>query len=79
MGAQLTVTKGGASAQALQQATNSIVAAKPAAVLIPASDPVQYRDQMDQLARLPVGHRRSDLRAVVPAAPPSRPFSSAPR
>jgi ribose transport system substrate-binding protein len=50
VGAKLTVTRAGASAQALQQAMGSIVAAKPAAVLIPAADPVQYRDQMDQLA-----------------------------
>jgi len=56
VGAKLTVTRAGASAQALQQAMSSIIAARPAAVLIPAADPVQYRDQMAQLqaAGIPV-------------------------
>ncbi len=50
LGVELTVTKAGPSAQALQTAVSSIVAGNPAAVLIPAADPVQYRQGMQDLA-----------------------------
>ena len=49
LGVPLTVTKAGASAQSLQDAMSSIIAQKPSAVLLPASDPVQFRDEMAQL------------------------------
>jgi ABC-type sugar transport system substrate-binding protein len=50
MGVTVTITKGGASAQSLQQAMSSIIAQKPAAVLLPAADPVEYRTAMDELS-----------------------------
>ena len=50
LGVKLTVTKAGASAQSLQTAMSSIIAGKPAAVLIPAADPVQFRQGMSDLA-----------------------------
>ncbi len=49
LGVPLTVTKASASAQSLQDAMNSIIAQKPSAVLIPAADPVQYREPMKTL------------------------------
>lgn len=52
LGTPLTVTKAGASAQSLQEAMASIIAQKPAAVLIPAADPVAYREPMNQLQQL---------------------------
>lgn len=52
LGTPLTVTKAGASAQSLQEAMSSIIAQKPTAVLIPAADPVQYREPMNQLDAL---------------------------
>jgi ribose transport system substrate-binding protein len=56
MGVKVTITKGGASASSLQQAMSSIIAEKPAAVLLPAVDPVEYRTAMSQLnsAGIPV-------------------------
>jgi ribose transport system substrate-binding protein len=56
MGVKVTITKGGASAASLQQAMASIIAEKPAAVLLPAVDPVEYRTAMSQLnaAGIPV-------------------------
>jgi ribose transport system substrate-binding protein len=52
MGVHVTVTKGGASAQSLQQAMDSIIAEKPAAVLLPAVDPVAFRSEMDRLTSM---------------------------
>lgn len=52
LGTPLTVTKAGASAQSLQEAMSSIIAQKPTAVLVPAADPVQYREPMNQLEQL---------------------------
>ena len=46
LGVQYTVTKAGPSAQAIQQAAESILAARPDAVIIPAVDPSQYRQQL---------------------------------
>jgi len=58
LGTPLTVTKAGASAQSLQEAMSSIIAQKPTAVLIPAADPVQYREPMNQLDQLGIVERR---------------------
>jgi ribose transport system substrate-binding protein len=52
LGVPLSVTKSAASAQALQDAMSSIIATKPSAVLIPAADPVQYKEPMSQLKQL---------------------------
>ena len=52
LGVPLKVTKSAASAQALQDAMSSIIGTKPSAVLIPAADPVQYKEPMAQLAAL---------------------------
>ncbi len=49
LGVPLTVTKAGASAQSLQEAMSSIIAQNPSAVLVPASDPVQFRPAMQTL------------------------------
>lgn len=49
LGVPMTVTKSAASAQALQDAMSSIISTKPTAVLIPAADPIQYKDPMAQL------------------------------
>ena len=46
LGVRFDVTKAGPSAQALQQAAESILAARPSAVIIPAVDPSQYRQQL---------------------------------
>lgn len=46
LGVKLSVTKAGPSAQAIQQAAESILASKPSAVIIPAVDPSQYRRQL---------------------------------
>ena len=54
MGVPVSVTKASPSAQSLQEAMSSIIAAKPQGVLIPATDPVQFRDPMAQLAKLGV-------------------------
>lgn len=52
MNVEVSVTKAAPSAQSLQEAMSSIIAAKPNGVLIPATDPVQFRDPMEQLAKL---------------------------
>ncbi len=52
MNVPVSVTKASPSAQSLQEAMTSIIAAKPKGVLIPATDPVQFRDPMEQLAKL---------------------------
>lgn len=52
LGVPMTVTKSAASAQALQDAMSSIISTKPSAVLIPAADPVQYKEPMAQLESL---------------------------
>ncbi len=52
MGVPLHVTKAGASSQGLQDAMSSIIAQKPSTVLLPAADPVQFRDPMAQLQSL---------------------------
>ena len=46
LGVKFSVTKAGPSAQAIQQAAESILASKPSAVIIPAVDPSQYRQQL---------------------------------
>lgn len=46
LGVSLSVTKAGPSAQAVQQAAESILASKPDALIIPAVDPAQYRQQL---------------------------------
>jgi len=50
LGVKLSVVKAGSSAAALQQAAETILAEKPAAVIIPAVDPSQYREQMGKFA-----------------------------
>ena len=52
LGVPVTVTKASPSAQSLQEAMSSIIATKPQAVLLPATDPVQFRDPMQQLATM---------------------------
>lgn len=52
MGVPFNVTKAGASSQGLQDAMSSIIATKPSAILIPAADPMQYREPMSQLQAL---------------------------
>lgn len=52
LGARLSIAKAGPSAQALQDAMSSLIAQKPKAMLLPAADPVQYRDPMQQLDSL---------------------------
>ena len=54
MNVPVSVTKASPSAQSLQEAMSSIIAAKPQGVLIPATDPVQFRDPMEQLAKLDI-------------------------
>jgi ribose transport system substrate-binding protein len=54
LGVPLIVVKAGASAQSLQEAMSSLIAQNPAAVLLPAADPVQYREPMQQLQALGV-------------------------
>lgn len=56
LGYQLKVVKAGASANEVQSAMDSVVSLKPAGVILPASDPNQFLDQMEQLqqAKVPV-------------------------
>jgi ribose transport system substrate-binding protein len=56
LGYQLKVVKAGASANEVQAAMNSIVSLRPDGVLLPASDPNQFLQQMQQLhqAGIPV-------------------------
>jgi len=49
LGNDLIVVKAGPSAQEEQQAMDSIIAKKPSAVIIPATDPAAFRSQMDEL------------------------------
>ena len=50
LGYKLSVVKAGASANEVQGAMNSIISLNPAGVLLPASDPNQFLQQIKQLA-----------------------------
>ncbi len=50
LGFKLSIFKAGASASSLQSAMSSIISSKPTAVVIPATNPEQYSNQLKQLA-----------------------------
>ena len=56
LGYKLSVVKAGASANEVQGAMNSIISLNPAGVLLPASDPNQFLQQIKQLeqAKVPI-------------------------